>query len=184
MLLRGIDREDVRAGPGAGQAGSITPHTKFEAEVYILRKDEGGRHTPFFDGYRPQFYIRTMDVTGTVHMQEGTEMVMPGDNVNLNVELIIAGRAGDGKPLRHPRGRPHCGRRRHHEGRRSSVGRVRLKRPRSDLGAVSANELMDRGGPLWPRKLLEWSSRSSAPSAASGTTCRRKIGATTRAGLS
>jgi elongation factor Tu len=88
VLLRGIDREDVQRGQVLAAPGSITPHTKFEAEVYILRKDEGGRHTPFFDGYRPQFYIRTMDVTGTCHLQAGTEMVMPGDNVNLNVELI------------------------------------------------------------------------------------------------
>ena len=69
--------------------GSITPHTTFESEVYVLRKDEGGRHTPFFPGYRPQFYIRTMDVTGAVELPEGVEMVMPGDNVNLKVELIV-----------------------------------------------------------------------------------------------
>ena len=76
------------AGRGKAKAKSITPHTKFEAGVYILRKDEGGRHTPFFDGYRPQFYIRTMDVTGSAILPEGMEMVMPGDNVNLTIELI------------------------------------------------------------------------------------------------
>jgi elongation factor Tu len=88
VLLRGIGREDVERGQVLAKTGSITPHTKFKAEVYILKKEEGGRHTPFFQGYRPQFYIRTMDVTGSCELPEGTEMVMPGDNVNLNVELI------------------------------------------------------------------------------------------------
>jgi elongation factor Tu len=88
LLLRGIDRDDVERGQVVAAPKSITPHTKFDTEVYILRKDEGGRHTPFFDGYRPQFFIRTMDVTGTAHLQPGMEMVMPGDNVNLTVELI------------------------------------------------------------------------------------------------
>ncbi|MFC6198830.1 EF-Tu C-terminal domain-related protein, partial [Ponticaulis profundi] len=87
-LLRGIDREGVERGQVLCKPGSITPHTKFEAEAYILTKDEGGRHTPFFSNYRPQFYFRTTDVTGVVTLQEGTEMVMPGDNVKLNVELI------------------------------------------------------------------------------------------------
>jgi elongation factor Tu len=88
VLLRGIDREDVERGQVLAAPKSITPHTRFEAEVYILKKEEGGRHTPFFNNYRPQFYIRTMDVTGSVTLAEGTEMVMPGDNVNLTVELI------------------------------------------------------------------------------------------------
>jgi len=88
VLLRGIDREDVERGQVLGAPKTITPHTRFETEVYVLRKEEGGRHTPFFNGYRPQFFIRTMDVTGTVTLPEGTEMVMPGDNVNLVVELI------------------------------------------------------------------------------------------------
>ena len=87
-LLRGIDREGVERGQVLCKPGSITPHTKFEAEAYILTKDEGGRHTPFFSNYRPQFYFRTTDVTGVVTLQDGTEMVMPGDNVKLNVELI------------------------------------------------------------------------------------------------
>jgi elongation factor Tu len=86
-LLRGIEREDVERGMVLAQPGSIKPHTKFEGAVYILSKEEGGRHTPFFNGYRPQFYIRTTDVTGNVHLPEGTEMVMPGDDVRLNVEL-------------------------------------------------------------------------------------------------
>ena len=87
-LLRGIDREDVERGQVLAKPGSITPHTKFEAEVYILTKDEGGRHTPFFSNYRPQFYFRTTDVTGSVELPKGTEMVMPGDNVKMIVELI------------------------------------------------------------------------------------------------
>jgi elongation factor Tu len=88
VLLRGIERDDVQRGMVLAKPGSIKPHTKFEAEVYVLRKDEGGRHKAFFTGYRPQFYIRTMDVTGEIQLPEGVEMVMPGDNVNLKVELI------------------------------------------------------------------------------------------------
>jgi len=87
-LLRGIGREDVDRGQVLAKPGSITPHTKFEAEAYILTKEEGGRHTPFFTNYRPQFYFRTTDVTGVVSLPEGTEMVMPGDNTNMSVELI------------------------------------------------------------------------------------------------
>jgi len=88
VLLRGTKREEIERGQVLAKPGSITPHTKFEAEVYILKKEEGGRHTPFFQGYRPQFYFRTTDVTGACTLNEGTEMVMPGDNVNLSVELI------------------------------------------------------------------------------------------------
>jgi elongation factor Tu len=87
-LLRGVEREDIERGMVLAQPGSIRPHTKFEGAVYVLSKEEGGRHTPFFNGYRPQFYIRTTDVTGNVQLHEGTEMVMPGDDVRLNVELI------------------------------------------------------------------------------------------------
>jgi elongation factor Tu len=87
-LLRSIQREDVERGQVLAKPGSITPHTQFMAEVYVLKKEEGGRHTPFFNGYRPQFYIRTMDITGNISMPEGVEMVMPGDNVNMEVELI------------------------------------------------------------------------------------------------
>ena len=89
VLLRGIDREGVERGQVLCKPNSVTPHTKFIAEAYILTKDEGGRHTPFFNNYRPQFYFRTTDVTGICTLPEGTEMVMPGDNVNLNVELIV-----------------------------------------------------------------------------------------------
>ena len=87
-LLRGIDRTDVERGMVLAKPGSIEPHTAFTGEVYVLRKDEGGRHTPFFAGYRPQFFIRTLDITGAVELPEGVEMVMPGDNVNLNIKLI------------------------------------------------------------------------------------------------
>ena len=88
VLIRGIDKNNVQRGMVLAKPGSITPHTTFEAEIYVLTKDEGGRHTPFFNNYRPQFYVRTTDVTGSVQLQEGTEMVMPGDNVKVNVELI------------------------------------------------------------------------------------------------
>jgi len=88
VLLRGTKREDVERGQVLSKPGAITPHTKFEAEVYVLSKDEGGRHTPFFNGYRPQFYFRTTDVTGSVELPEGTEMVMPGDNIKMVVTLI------------------------------------------------------------------------------------------------
>jgi len=89
LLLRGIERTDVERGMVVAKSGSITPHTKFNAQVYVLKKEEGGRHKPFFPGYRPQFYIRTMDVTGSIKLPEGVEMVMPGDDVNMEVELIV-----------------------------------------------------------------------------------------------
>jgi elongation factor Tu len=87
-LLRGTDREEIQRGQVLCKPGSITPHTKFKAEVYVLKKEEGGRHTPFFTGYRPQFYFRTTDVTGSAHLPEGVEMVMPGDNVTMEIDLI------------------------------------------------------------------------------------------------
>ena len=88
ILLRGIEKTDIKRGMVICKPGSVTPHTKFKAEVYILKKEEGGRHTPFHNKYRPQFYIRTTDVTGEIFLPEGTEMVMPGDNLTINVELI------------------------------------------------------------------------------------------------
>jgi elongation factor Tu len=88
ILLRGTKREDVERGQVLAKPGSITPHTKFECEVYVLSKEEGGRHTPFFNGYRPQFYFRTTDVTGSLELPQGTEMVMPGDNIKMTVTLI------------------------------------------------------------------------------------------------
>jgi len=95
-LLRGIEREDIERGQVLAKPGSIHPHTKFEGEVYVLSKDEGGRHTPFFTGYRPQFYIRTTDVTGTARLPDGVEMVMPGDNIKMTIELITSVAVEDG----------------------------------------------------------------------------------------
>src|SRR2546427_536543 len=88
LLLRGVERKDIERGQVISKPGSITPHTKFKAEAYVLTKEEGGRHTPFFTGYRPQFYFRTTDVTGVAHLPQGVEMVMPGDNVQMEIELI------------------------------------------------------------------------------------------------
>ena len=105
VLLRGTKREDVERGQVLAKPGSITPHTKFNAEAYVLTKEEGGRHTPFFNGYRPQFYFRTTDVTGVVKLPEGTEMVMPGDNINVEIELITPVAMDDGLEIRDPRGR-------------------------------------------------------------------------------
>ena len=87
-LLRGTKREEIQRGQVLSKPGSITPHTQFQAQVYVLSKEEGGRHTPFFKGYRPQFYFRTTDVTGVANLPDGVEMVMPGDNVSLEIELI------------------------------------------------------------------------------------------------
>jgi len=95
-LLRGVDREDIERGQVLAKPGSIKPHTKFAAEVYVLSKEEGGRHTPFFNGYRPQFYIRTTDVTGSIGLPEGVEMVMPGDNIQMQIELITPVAVEDG----------------------------------------------------------------------------------------
>ncbi len=88
LLLRGIDRKDIERGQVIAKPGTINPHTKFKSEVYILKKEEGGRHTPFFNGYRPQFYFRTTDVTGVIELPSGTEMVMPGENISMTIELI------------------------------------------------------------------------------------------------
>ena len=112
VLLRGTKREDVERGQVLCKPGSIKPHTKFKAEAYILTKEEGGRHTPFFTNYRPQFYFRTTDVTGVVTLPEGTEMVMPGDNITMDVHADRADRHGREAALRHPRRRPHRRRRR------------------------------------------------------------------------
>jgi elongation factor Tu len=96
VLLRGIEKEDIERGQVLCKTGSIKPHTEFEAQVYILTKEEGGRHTPFFSGYRPQFYIRTTDVTGEIKLAEGVEMVMPGDNAKMTVKLIVPVAMEDG----------------------------------------------------------------------------------------
>ena len=113
LLLRGIPKEDVERGMVLAKPGSITPHTNFKGEVYVLSKEEGGRHTPFFKGYRPQFYFRTTDVTGVAELPAGTEMVMPGDNVQLDGGADYAGGHGKGPSVRDPRRRPHRGRRHH-----------------------------------------------------------------------
>jgi elongation factor Tu len=96
LLLRGVEKTDVERGQVIAKPGSITPHTDFEAEAYILTKEEGGRHTPFFTGYRPQFYIRTTDVTGNVTLPQGVEMVMPGDNTKMTIKLIVPVAAEEG----------------------------------------------------------------------------------------
>ena len=113
VLLRGVEKTDVERGQVLAKPGSIKPHTKFKGEVYILSKEEGGRHTPFFNGYRPQFYIRTTDVTGSLKLPEGVEMVMPGDNTTITAQLH-AGGARKGRAVRDSRGRPHGGRRHDH----------------------------------------------------------------------
>ena len=115
LLLRGIKREDVERGQVVIKPGTNTPHTEFEAQVYILSKDEGGRHTPFFNNYRPQFYFRTTDVTGVVHLPEGTEMVLPGRQHRDGGGADPADRHGGGAAVRDPRGRPDCRRRAGHQ---------------------------------------------------------------------
>ena len=132
-LLRGTKREEVERGQVLCKPGSVKPHTKFKAEAYILTKEEGGRHTPFFTNYRPQFYFRTTDVTGIVDLPEGTEMVMPGDNVTIDVDADRADRDGGEAALRHSRRRPH-GR----LGRRRLDHRVRLDDQRQWAGRTSA----------------------------------------------
>ena len=102
LLLRGIGREEVERGMVVAKPKSITPHTKFEGEVYVLTREEGGRHSAFFTGYRPQFYIRTMDVTGTVTLTEGTEMVLPGDRVTISAGTDCASGVGERLAVRHP----------------------------------------------------------------------------------
>ena len=129
VLLRGVEKDDVERGQVLAKPGTIKPHTKFKGEVYILSKEEGGRHTPFFNGYRPQFYIRTTDVTGTLHLPEGVEMVMPGDNTTITGELMAPVALEEGRALRHPRRRPH-GRRGHDHGdHRIEVGGPGRDRP-------------------------------------------------------
>ena len=132
LLLRGIERDGIERGQVLCKPGSVKPHTKFEAEAYILTKEEGGRHTPFFANYRPQFYFRTTDVTGTVALPSGTEMVMPGRQPEVRGHADLADRHGGEAPLRHPRRRPHRRRRRRLEDHRVTAMqgqtiRIRLK---------------------------------------------------------
>jgi elongation factor Tu len=154
LLLRGTERKDVERGQVVAKPGSITPHTKFKGEVYVLTKEEGGRHTPFFTGYRPQFYFRTTDVTGTADLPQGVEMVMPGDNVTIDVQLRDDRRAvdhpdrdGQGIAIRDSRGRPD-GRRRNRDGdlgvRSLPVNRCPAARPQGD---GNAGRVADRN--LW-----------------------------------
>ena len=129
VLLRGIEKDDLERGQVLAKPKSITPHTKFEGEVYVLGKDEGGRHTPFFTGYRPQFYFRTTDVTGTVTLPEKVEMVMPGDNVKVDGRAPDADRDGGETPVRDPR-RRQDGRRRHGHEDHPIIENVYRKVPR------------------------------------------------------
>ena len=139
VLLRGVEKDDVERGQVLAKPGSIKPHTKFKGEVYILSKDEGGRHTPFFNGYRPQFYIRTTDVTGSLKLPEGVEMVMPGDNTSITAELHVPVALEKGAALRDSRGRPHGGRGDDHA---RSSNRVELGRP--VVGCSSARTTVSR----------------------------------------
>ena len=155
LLLRGIAKEDVERGMVLAKPGSITPHTKFKGEIYVLSKEEGGRHTPFFNGYRPQFYFRTTDVTGTAKLPEGTEMVMPGDNVSLGDRVAHAGGHGEGAALCHPRRRTH-GRRRHHHrylevGLRT--GAVRMRRHSRASGGVAKRQERRSDANQWTHSL-------------------------------
>ncbi len=134
LLLRGIGKDDVERGMVLAKTGSITPHTKIKGEVYILSKEEGGRHTPFFNGYRPQFYFRTTDVTGVAKLPEGVEMVMPGDNVDAGDRADYAGGNGKRPALRNSRRRPHR-RRRYDFG--NSVKRIKVPAS-ADFGRCGA----------------------------------------------
>ena len=126
LLLRGIAKEDVERGMVLAKPASIKPHTDFKGEVYVLSKEEGGRHTPFFNGYRPQFYFRTTDVTGSAKLPAGTEMCMPGDNIQLEIDAAHPGGHGEGPPLRHPRRRQN--RRRWNHLRDHQVKKVHFRR--------------------------------------------------------
>ena len=139
LLLRGTKRDDVERGQVLCKPGSITPHTEFEAEVYVLSKDEGGRHTPFFKGYRPQFYFRTTDITGAVTLPEGVEMVMPGDNIKMVVDADQPDRDGRRPALRDPRRRPYRRRRRGGEDHQVMNGAAARKRSGSAFPVKAAD---------------------------------------------
>ena len=126
-LLRGIERDEIERGQVLAKTGSVTPHTKFIAQVYVLTKEEGGRHTPFYNGYRPQFYLRTTDVTGAIGLPDGAEMIMPGDNVDDDRRADHPDRSRNRPALRHPRGWPDRRRRRHRRDHRVA----RWRRPRT-----------------------------------------------------
>ena len=160
-LLRGIDKDDVERGQVLCKPGSVKPHTKFKAEAYILTKEEGGRHTPFFTNYRPQFYFRTTDVTGVVTLPEGTEMVMPGDNIAMEVDADRADRDGGEAALRHPRGRPHRRRRRRRRNHR-------VNKPSSNLSPLLRGEV--------DREAVGWGAKSHKEAPLTPTLSRRKGG--------
>ena len=129
LLLRGIEKEAIRRGMVICKPGSVKPHTEFKAEIYVLSKEEGGRHTPFFNKYRPQFYMRTTDVTGEIFLPADVEMVMPGDNITITVKLIAPCSHGQRPPLRHPRRRPHRRRRPGNGSYRLSDPALNMKKP-------------------------------------------------------
>ena len=174
VLLRGTKREEVERGQVLAKPGSITPHTKFTCEVYILRKEEGGRHTPFFPGYRPQFYFRTTDVTGNVTLPAGTEMVMPGDNIAMTVDADCADRDGRGVALCDPRGRPHGRRRRGGEGHRVRDDR----RPVAQLAERRSPKPQVGGSiPSWPATSgIGWRRRQVASGSGQVATAPSDIG--------
>ena len=168
LLLRGIKREDVERGQVIIKPGTNTPHTEFEGQVYILSKEEGGRHTPFFNNYRPQFYFRTTDVTGVVTLPEGTEMVMPGDHTDMSVAAHPAHRHGGGSEVRHPRGWPHRRRRPGHQDQQVArplrrPGPPRLTPPQRFMSGPGGSSLLGTpaaGPAMAPR--LRWF-RDTAP---------------------
>ena len=134
LLLRGVQRNEIERGQVLAKPGTIHPHTHFMGQVYVLTKEEGGRHTPFFNGYRPQFYFRTTDVTGNIKLPDGVEMVMPGDNIDMEIDADHPHRYGERSALRYPRGRPHRGFRRrylHH----GVIAKQNLKHMRDPFGS-------------------------------------------------
>ena len=176
-LMRGIERDEIERGQVLAKPGSIKPHTKFTAQVYVLTKEEGGRHTPFYNGYRPQFYLRTTDVTGAIGLPDGAEMVMPGDNVEMSVELITPDRARGRPALRHPRGWPDRRRRRHRQHRRVTTmakQRIRIRLKAYDhrlLDTVGGADRGDRRSAPAPTS----SARSRCPRASrSSPSCGRR----------
>jgi elongation factor Tu len=130
-LLRGVNRDEIERGQVLAKPGSVTPHSEFKAQVYVLTKEEGGRHTPFVSNYRPQFYFRTTDVTGVINLPEGVEMCMPGDNVVMDVKLLAPIAIEHGNKVLHSRGRPYCRFGQHHRNR--EVRQTNLRTARTSM---------------------------------------------------